>query len=318
MANQNEPTSTDELEATLEVDTENGAVAELAERLGGFQTIDVADPNDTDRKVPVAVVPSGKRLEDLKPFLDKFLQWPERRRGRAALRSLQSLIDHANRFKDVDSALFAVPDMGSPSLQCVLDYHLTGAPGTVRARHLEHRGMYSFPLSEQWKAWTSIHRKDLDTAEFAAFIEDRILDLVDPAGLLPNSATALLADKLGVKLATPAHMMKASRGLSIRVNQDVVNAVTLQTGEISLRFEEKHEPTGSDTVPAAFAINIPVFELDNVWTIAVRLRYRHANGAIKWTCHLYRHDVTFQEAFTSACARASDATMLPLFYGTPE
>lgn len=311
------PTHTEVGELT-DMQTNVGAVVELAERLGGFEEITVADPNDPTREIPLAVVPAGKRLEDLKPYLDKFRLWPERRKGRAALRSLQSLIDHANRFKDADSALFAVPDMLNPSLQCVLDYHLKGEPGVVRARHLEHRGMYSFPVSEQWKAWTGINGKDLDTPTFAAFIEDRILDLIDPAGLKPESPTALLADKLGVKLATPAHMMKASRGLSIRVNQDVEHAVTLQTGEISLRFTEQHQPAGTDTVPAAFGINIPVFELGNPWTIAVRLRYRHSHGAITWTCHLYRHDVTFQEAFTSACEKAQNDTGLPLFYGSCE
>lgn len=321
MPNPNQSNEVDALHPLAELsdmETETGAAFELAERLGGFEKIDVTDPNDPARTIAVGVLPSGKRLENLKPFLDKFLQWPERRKGRAALRTLDSLIAHANRFKDVDSALFAVPDTTSPSIQCVLDYHLQGAPGTVRARHLEHRGMYSFPVSEQWKAWMNVNNVEQDTETFAAFIEDRLLDIVDPAGLETASATALLAEKLGVKLATPAHMMKASRGLSIRVNHDVENAVTLQTGEVAIRFTEKHEPAGNETVPAAFAINIPVFEFDNPWTIAVRLRYRHVAGAIRWRCCLYRHDVTFEKAFTSSCERAASETKLPLFYGSPE
>jgi uncharacterized protein YfdQ (DUF2303 family) len=317
MANPSQPVDLEETVEITDMQTENGAVAELAERLGGFEIATITDPNDPEKKVPVAVLPNGKKLESLNVYIELFRQWPERRKGRAALRTLGSLIDHAKRFKDENSVLFAVPSKENPKLECVIDYHLKGSPGT-RARHLEHRGIYSFPVSEAWKKWTSVNNIEMATDEFASFIEDRLIDIIEPGGLKPESATLLLADKLGVKLATPAHMMKASRGLSIRVNHDVEQAVTLQTGEVSLRFTEKHEPTGNETVPAAFAINIPVFELDNPWTIAVRLRYRHVSGMIKWRCCLYRHDVTFDEAFTSACEKAAKETGLPLFYGTPE
>jgi uncharacterized protein YfdQ (DUF2303 family) len=295
---------------------ENQALIEFATNQLGFEVEHVEDPREPDSTIPLAVVPKGKELKSLKPFFDEYLTQPERRKGRAALRTLDSLIDHANRFKDEDSVLFAVPDEKSPQLIAVIDYHRKGYAG--RPRYGEHRGMYAFPLSEQWEAWNKIDGLPLDLTTFAEFLEDHVEDIVDPGGFKADSPTKLLADKLGVALASPAAVISASRGLSIHVKHDVSESRTLETGECVLNFTETHEPKGGVKIPAAFAISIPVFRAGVPYYVAVRLRYRISGAKVTWICSLYRTDVVFDAAFTEACTKAQTATGLPLLYGTPE
>lgn len=299
------------------IDTNNAkALIEFVKEQAGAKIELVDHPIETDFKVPLAVLPNGKKLESLKPFLDAYRAFPERRQGRAALRTLQSLIDHTNRFKNYNSALFADPSTEQPRIVSVLDYHLAGPEG--RARWGQHRGMYDFPLSEAWKAWKEIDGEQVETQAFAEFLENRVEDVCDPSGLKADSATRLLADKLNLALATPAAVMAASRGLSIHVNHDVEEHRVLETGEVTFQFTERHEPKGGAKIPAAFAIAIPVFENGDMFVIAVRLRYRVQGPRITWIPSLYRTDRTFDQAFRSACEKAKEATALPLFYGTPE
>lgn len=304
-------------ESNTNVDANSAkAIIDFAKDQAGFQLLKVEDPCEPDRSVPFAVLPTGKRIESLKPILDSFLDAPVRREGRAALRTLDAFVAHANRFKDEHSALFAEPNQSQPRITSVIDYHAPGATG--RARWGKHRGMYDFPLSEQWQAWKQIDGKQLETIVFAEFLENRVEDVVDPSGLQQDGPTRLLADKLGLALASPSSVMAASRGLSIHVSHDVQEHRVLETGEVTLNFTEKHEPKGATKVPAAFAIAIPVFQSGALFHVAVRLRYRVQGSRISWICSLYRTDRVFDQAFTEACTKAQKETALPLFYGTPE
>lgn len=289
-------------------------------------------------KAPFLVLPSGKKLESLKPLLDEYLTQPERKKGTAKLTTLTSLIEHINRFKDGESAVFANDDRKAPSITAVLDYHQSGATGNPRFG--QHRAHYAFPVSDEWQAWMKSNGEMMDQADFAAFMEDRIADVLHPpldldkvdadqisqrmaggdfSDRTPDEQLAYLAKQLKGKFASPSAIMELSRGLSIRANNSVKQAINLPTGEATISFETTHsDATGNSiTVPNLFLIGIPVFRGDARYRIAARLRYRLIGG-IKWFYELYRHDLVFDDAFTKACAQVKDKTLLPLFYGSPE
>ncbi|MDE8453326.1 DUF2303 family protein, partial [Klebsiella pneumoniae] len=81
---------------------------------------------------------------------DQYRTNPLRRAGTATMLSLDSLIDHVNRFKDADTVVFADDSRSAPSMTAVLDYHRAGASGDPRFG--KHRSLYAFPLSDEWKA----------------------------------------------------------------------------------------------------------------------------------------------------------------------
>lgn len=298
--------------------TENDAVIEEVRRfhLTEFQQHVTPD----GKTITLASVPEGRTLSSLKEIEDEYRTAPERRKGEALLGSLESLIEHANRFSDEDSALFAevVPEIYSAALVSVLDYHQRGAKGAPRFGC--HRGVYRFPLSEEWKLWTARANKPMTQQEFAAFLEERVVDVQSPAEATEGPKT--FASELGLQLASPQRLLELSRGLSVRVNQRVTQAVTLSSGEGQFTFEEKHENVeqgaGAVKMPGAFAIGIPVFRLGSLFSIPVRLMYRLREGSLTWIVQPHRLDRAWQMAVTAACTRAKEATKLPLYYGSPE
>jgi uncharacterized protein YfdQ (DUF2303 family) len=290
--------------------------------------------------VPVLSVPngSGRAVMSVKKFLDEYRLAPERRRGISTHGDLPSFIEHVNRFKDADSALFATPlrrdEQGRltrpPSLTAVLNYHRIGAAGAPQFG--DHRSVYDCPLSEEWRDWARCDGEKMSQQDFAEFIEDRIADVVAPPVGAPtlaggenvlateDDARLLDAAKLlnGV-FAGPSKLMELARGMAVTVNERVKQAVNLQTGEIAVQYETQHGEAGQKVqVPNLFLIAIPVFELGSLYRMIVRLRYRAGNSGIAWFFQLYRPEKVFDHAFKEVAETARAGTELPLFYGAPE
>ena len=327
-------TATEKTKALQAVPSESEAraVADVVSKHLEPRTVTVSDG---DRCAQVLVTAEGLSVHPIKPYLDEYLDAPERRKGTAHLEYLRSLIDHAKRFADDDSALFAVSDRSAPKLICVLDYHRSGPNASPRFG--EHRADHAFPLSDEWKVWMAADKNKMGQQDFAEFLEDRICDVIVPDDELlgevkqrdaggdfgPKTAREMLADYaqlLGGRFATPSDLVTLSRGLSVHASHKVKNAVNLKTGEASIQYVEEHTDDQGQPikVPNLFLIGIPVFRAGPLYRIAVRLRYRLGGAGISWFFELYRHDVVFDAALTESCEAAQKQTGLPLFYGRPE
>jgi uncharacterized protein YfdQ (DUF2303 family) len=256
-------------------------------------------------------------VHDIKPFLDRYLTAPERRAGTATLLTLESFIEHVNRFKDHASVVFANASLSEPALVSVLDYH-EPTPGLPRFG--VHRGLYEFPLSDEWKIWTGADGEEVTQAEFAAFLEDHVEDVAEPVSAGGSSAS--FAKRLGVEFASPARLLELSRGLTVKVGATVRAAQNLQSGEAQIQFTTTHsDESGAPLrIPGAFLLAIPVFRSGPLYEIAARLRYRVLSdeGRVLFRFQLFRHDKVFDHAFTEAVDRVLKNTSLPVLYGSPE
>jgi len=288
------------------------AIIEAAEKWAEPQHLSVEQPEGVEGEgLALLTIPKGVEVKDFSRELDLRRDNPRRVKGRATLSTLQSLIDHALRFKDAHSALFC--NEAAPELVSVLDYH-EGDGGMPRWG--EHRGVYRFPLSDEWKAWNSDKLEGMSQADFAEFLEERLGDVIDP--FLEKAGDKL--DDLGLKLATPAELLTLSRGLSVRSTGKVVNHQNLSTGEVQLQYDETHTDAGGAPlrVPGGFVIAIPVFQRGPKYKLSVRLRYRVRQGDVTWTLQVHRADLAFRDCLEEACNEAQKQTGLPLFYGSPE
>lgn len=295
--------------------SEAAAGAKIVEKYFTPQLVQLKAPAE-ELSAPVLVTPKGLRVESVKSLLDEYRTAPARRSGTANLADLASFVAHVNRFKDPDSALFAEPDRAKPSLQCVFDYHGAGAKGAPRFGG--HRARYAFPLSKEWQAWTRGSGQQMPQVAFAEFIENRIVDIADPA-LAGDQAKSLQA-KAELQFCSPSRLLELSRGLSIRQGVRAKSFTSLQSGEMALHFDvENTDEAGAPLkIPNAFLVTLPVFDRGVPYLLAARLRYRLANGAVTWWYDLYQQDIVFDDAFEEACDRAEASTELPLFYGSPE
>jgi uncharacterized protein YfdQ (DUF2303 family) len=279
-------------------------------------TVVLVKGQDGRTPTEILVIPEGLKAVEVKPFVDKYLVAPERRRGIAQMEDMISFIEHAKRFSDSDSALFANPDTKAPSITAVLDYHRAGPAGAPQFG--EHRTKYGFPLSPQWKKWNEKNATQLGQKEFAEFLEDNLADIGDPTEA--SDAAINLAEKLGGSFASPSRLRDLAREFSVREGSAVKEARNLSTGEVQLSYVTAHtDESGAPLkVPSLFLIHIPVFRSEAPYEIAARLRYRINSGRVTWFFELYRTDKVFDDAFNGACKRAAAETGLPLFVGTPE
>jgi uncharacterized protein YfdQ (DUF2303 family) len=295
------------------------AVAEIVNDSTEPRTIFV---RTVDGEVPAAfVVAKGVQVIDAKPHLDKYRTAPERRIGTSRLLELVSFIAIVNRFKDADSILFADSDPKKPSITGIFDYHPAG-PDHRKARFGQHRAIYNFPLSEEWKAWTAKDGQPMNQGEFAAFLEDRIADVAEPNPEKMGDTARAFAQKLGldVGFVFPARLLQLSRDFAVHANEKVRTAINLATGEAQIQYEAEHvDQQGTPLkIPGAFLLGLPVFKGGQPFEVAARLRYRVASGQISWWFNLYRIDLINDFAFKEAFDQAKRETGLPLLVGTPE
>ena len=272
---------------------------------------------------PVLLVPAadGMRRVDVKPLLDPFRDRPERRTGTSRHDDVDSFIAHVNRQKDAATTLWLEGSRegiaaGEGGITAIYDYH-EAAGGD--ARFGAHRARYPFPFSDAWQAWTGKDGEAMGQASFAEFLEDRMA--VPDATKEADEALLVVARMLNGRFGGPERLMELSRGLKINVGGEVENAVTLESGEGRVTFSETHtDGKGKPlNVPTLFTIGVPVFHLDVVYRVVVRLRYRVGGGGkLVWFYQMYQVDEVLQDAIDAVAAKVKAETELPLFRGKAE
>lgn len=308
------------------MDTDNNAKAiiEAARQFGEAVTIDIGEVDG--RKVEILTLPNGRTASSLKGFLDMYRKAPDRKKGTATLHTEDSFVEHVGRSKDADSVIFADVQGRNAKLLAVYDYNEANEPsegeGSLAVdgepRFGEHRAVYSFPVSDEWKAWNAAAEKPMEQASFAEFLEERIVDVVDPD--MASGTLKDFAELTGISFASPQRLLELSKGLSVRVDMTAGSYHNLKSGETSLTFKEAHHDDQGQPlkVPSGFVIAIPVFKLGIRYPLGVRLRYRVDGSRVKWSVSIHLVDRAWDDAVREACERVQGLTQLPLFYGTPE
>lgn len=260
---------------------------------------------------------------------DSYRFAPRQRAGTAMFTRVESFIAHVLRFCDPDSVVFANEDRRAPSLTAVLDYHERVAWGTgdekrdAQPRFGRHRAVFAFPLSDEWKAWLANDGKPLAMIEFAAFLEDHIVDVeaVEPDTVFGEALQRFIKTVPNSAIAGPTKLMALATGLKVNEASTVQEVRNLSSGEAQVQFTSEHKDADGQPlqIPGLFIITIPVFAgSTTVYRIAARLRYRKTPAGITFWYDLWRTDLVFDDAFTEACIRVAASTGLPLFYGQPE
>lgn len=314
-------------------------VVDLMKDIGQHSEIRLdADP-ECDLPHFVAI-PKDRRVEDLTPMIRAHLTrlQPERRKGTATLTQLDSLISWAIRHKDAGSVLFANPGLRrDPSLTCIVNYSHAGAEEISRhspsvvARHGDHRGIYTFPFSEEWKAWGGISGKPLDKDEMGEFIEKYAYTIEDPTPAIiaatesEDNATwenklIVLARQIDGRYGQLVQLLHMSRQFQVFETSNLAVTTNRDTGEASIQFVNEHaDPEGAPIkVPNLVIVAIPVFDGGARYRIPVRFRYRRAGQSVKFTLSLHNANRAFDAAFDEAITFAATETGLPLFLGAPE
>ncbi|KPD11616.1 hypothetical protein AN476_15250 [Phaeobacter sp. 11ANDIMAR09] len=311
---------------------------DVMEKIGGTEHI--TRPEDYDlTSAHLVAMPSHRKVEDLTAKhreAAEFLK-PARRKGTARLDDLQSLIDWGNRFKGPTSVLFAKPDLNAPTITCIADYHAEGpadqatATGDPTARHCHHRAIYSFPLSEEWKAWTGVSGKPLEKDDLGEFIEANAKDIMDPTAAILAAKESdknqpwenrliQTAQQIEGRYGQLTQLLQMSRQFQVYETSNLKVTSNRDTGESEIQFLNEHK--GADgkplQIPNLIIIAIPVFMGGAPYRMPVRFRYRKMGGAVRFILSIYNPEKAFEAAFKEAVEEATEKTELPTFKGTPE
>lgn len=303
----------------------------------------VLDPTHIARHstAPLLIsVPDGRKIVDLTDNLRKVQSTltPLRRTGTAKMTDLQSVIDWANRNKDADSALFAQNSETAPSITAIADYNRNGAETvhdggfSTMARHGTHRATYTFPLSKQWKAWDAVSGKGMTSLEMGVFLEDHILDVIDPplsltspgiAGAEASASDLRLIDiarRLEGNYGNAAQLLNMAKSFTVNETSDYTVQHNSTSGEGMLVVKSEHLDANNQPIrpPKLFLIAIPVFDNGPAYRIPVRFQYRKSGSKLAFFMTLHDPQHSKDHAFTEATRHAVESTSLPLFLGQPE
>lgn len=285
-----------------------------------IQVVDVEGPDGSggDITIPVAILPGSAGELRTIPLLNAQVEGaraarelrlmgapgPDRREGTANHQALASFIEHANRFKAKNSAIWANPL--SRMLVSVLDYHPEGADSA--ARWGKHRGVYPCPTSEAWQAWGGVSGLTLNQDAFAELLDRRDREL--------RAGTFAAGPQAGKVAPPPADLITLAAQLETFSTCTVKRERDPNSQRVKLTATE--DKGLSVAPPAAFLIFIRVFEDSHPQELEVRLRVTVEEGHAKFHVRIHEAGEVLREAFDLVSATVKDETELPLFVGTPE
>ncbi len=253
-------------------------------------------------EVPIALSPRGTEIAVLKDAMRVSLSQadaPPRRKGCAVLQELASFILHVNRFKTVDSTVWA--DIDSAKLTAVYNYHSATAPAWG-----DHGAIYACPLSRAWRLWVGGNGRVMSQDDFADFVEANVADLAGPDPADPLDSAPY-----------PARLIEVARNLKVHSKSVFERNYNATTGEYLLTAKLENE-SQSTKIPSGFFIGIPVFEAGAKYRIEARLRFQLKDGRPSFSYVLVQPEATMAHAFGEIRDQVTAGTGLEVWAGIPE
>lgn len=302
------------------IDRTGDAVRQIAAVIEGQHRSVLASAQEPNTGTPgIFLLKPGGQFEALNEHhFDGFREAPVRITDKTVATRLPSFIALVNRFKNAASSIFALESASAPKLTAIIDYHdaIGGDPLPAFAKHTIS---YPFPLSPEWKTWIEANGRVMTMADFAAFIEDNIVNVEQVSVELLSEEAQGYISKASGKLASPTDLYNLSRGLTVHENSQLVQATNLATGEAQAIFKSEHvDGSGQPlSIPNMFVIVIPVWDKSpDYYRIVARLRYRKRDGGLVFWYELWRADLIFQTAFDEVIEQVRDETEQPVYIGS--
>ncbi len=258
--------------------------------------------------VPFTVIPEGAKIEDLASLLPP----PKDRRAMVSTVTVDSFIAYINDFKTDASRIFCAETYRKPvgrteppiedgiEIRGYIDYHKPpgkkmdgGVTGWGR-----HRVSFTPEHSPEWKLWTGINSQKMSKDEFALFIEDNVVDIIDPpAGDMLNLAMTFEATK------------------SVRFK----DSHRLSDGQRNLEYQEEIDggagPKGEIKIPTEFTISIPIFKGEEPVSLVARFRFRLGSGSLNIWYELVQPQTAIDAAVKLMIEKVKQKTGKPVFMG---
>jgi len=215
---------------------------------------------------------------DVKP-LDPILT---RIKQRVEFPHLGSFCKYVESFKEPDTLIFA--DISTSSVVCIFDYHESGnkdpkSTNPSVPNHCRHFAIFKPKFSLEWERWTKFANTEHSQVDFAEFLEENAIDIIDPES---------------------AEILEICSNLDLTKTTEFKSAENLQDGAKQLVFKEKITGRGDKqfVVPEKIKLGIPVYFEGDAYPVEVFLRYRvREETKLKFKIVLHREEYVKLQAF---------------------
>lgn len=244
----------------------------------------------SDGAKPYTVVPEGYKIADLEHLLDE----PTRKRGNFDAHDPNSFVAFFLRHKNESSTIYGT--VNPPRLKAVFNDDFGSSEDTAGWK--DHTATYKCPFSHQWEEWTSKDGKAQSQTEFAKFIENNLVDIVEPAA---------------------ADMLEISRTLEAKKKVNFASGIRLTNGETQITYEEEIQGTsakGSLQIPETFKLGIPVLEGGPGYSVECRLRYRIQDANLVMWFEIIRPHELIEDAVKDVWSHVEKETGATILKGT--
>jgi len=223
------------------------------------------------------VLPAGHQVHVVD--LEKQRATPRRKTGTVTLRNTDSLLRY---LAHADDATWAYIDEKAHTITAVLNDHAAiGEAGWA-----DHRAVLQLTTTVPWQRWTAVDGKAISQVELAELVEDRIVDIAEPAG----------ADLLEL-----AQSLQATKSVEFRSDQRLAN------GAVNLKFVENIEASagrdGSMVIPTKITLVVAPFQGADPVPVQVRFRYRLVAGKLSFVLIIDQRDEVIRRALEAEAAR---------------
>jgi uncharacterized protein YfdQ (DUF2303 family) len=248
----------------------------------------------TEEKIHYVVVPHGSTITSLREYQYPFGIPPERIVASPKFQDQASFCSYINSYKDHRTRLFA--DSTACSFLALIDYH--GAGAEMKPEFVSHKASLTLTFSDEWRLWFANNEKLIPQIEFAEFLEDNRQDIQQP-----DSAT----------------LLEIAKDLQAATDVNFESKVNTSNGAATLQYQQTIKATvstGRIEMPETFWIRIPVFFGEADEDIPARLRFRIADGKLKFQYKLYRPAEIRQKAFDVTRDEIAKSTAIEVLLGT--
>ncbi|MET7412477.1 DUF2303 family protein [Streptomyces rubiginosohelvolus] len=211
---------------------------------------------------------------------------PARKSGTTVVRDVDSFLAYFDKHGDESTEVYA--DVESRTITAVLDAHTAAA-----ARWGGHRLELRLRATSAWRAWIGADNALMSQGAFAEFIEDNLVDLVEP-----DSAT----------------MLELAQSFEATTSAEFQSSQRLDSGQRRFSYTEdvqaKAGAKGDIVIPATLTLALRPFEGCEAYRVTARFRYRldRQKGALTLGFKIERPEDTLSAAFEDIRTLVDDGT----------
>jgi uncharacterized protein YfdQ (DUF2303 family) len=273
----------------------NGEAIEKIEELVQAVQEPVVPPAATAKGAdPFVVVPGGWELKY--PAVPEF---PRRIAQRVELHDATSFSAYVKEFAQESATVFF--DEEKRTFLAILDYH-GGGSGTAsgeKPRWCDHVATFVARTTPEWDLWSGRNQKPFGQVEFATFLEDNMLEVVEPAG---------------------AELLEIARTLETKQDVAYSSGIRLDNGAARIHYDEVIKGTantqaGIVEIPTQFTLQMQVIRGGSAFRFPARLKYRIKDRALILWYEIVRPHKILEQALNETVAAIQEATGLTIRKG---